>query len=90
MLLSFLIERKVKVNQLSTKRGGSSNTKVKLWQDASAIFLNNNYQYSAEQCSDDMDHNKQSGNNPIEVQYKEEVENILDGNHPSLTPKSLN
>lgn len=36
-----------------------------------------------------MDHNKQSGNNPIEVRYKEEVENILDGNHPSLTPKSL-
>ncbi|CAI2199918.1 1008_t:CDS:2, partial [Funneliformis geosporum] len=38
---------------------------------------------------DDMDHNKQSGNNPIEVRYKEEVENILDGNRPSLTPKSL-
>jgi hypothetical protein len=36
-----------------------------------------------------MDHNKQSGNNPIEVQYKEEVENILDGNRSSLTPKSL-
>ena len=50
MLLSFLIERKVEVNQLS-KWDSSGNTKAKLWQDASAIFLNNNYQYSAEQCS---------------------------------------
>ena len=36
-----------------------------------------------------MDHNKKSGNNPIEVRYKTEVEEILNGNHPSLTPKSL-
>ncbi|CAB5195334.1 unnamed protein product [Rhizophagus irregularis] len=38
---------------------------------------------------DDMDHNKKSGNDPIEVKYKAEVEEILDGNHPSLTPKLL-
>ena len=36
-----------------------------------------------------MDHNKKSGNNPIEVRYKAEVEEILDGNRPSLTPKLL-
>jgi hypothetical protein len=36
-----------------------------------------------------MDHNKQSGNDPIEVRYKVEVEEILDGNRPSLTPKLL-
>ncbi|CAB4412868.1 unnamed protein product [Rhizophagus irregularis] len=36
-----------------------------------------------------MDHNKKSGNDPIEVKYKAEVEEILDGNHPSLTPKLL-
>jgi hypothetical protein len=36
-----------------------------------------------------MDHNKRSGNNPIEVRYKAEVEEILDGNRPSLTPKLL-
>ncbi|CAB4471139.1 hypothetical protein RhiirA1_473768 [Rhizophagus irregularis] len=52
LLLSFLIERKEEVNQLSTKRGGS-------------------------------------GNDPIEVKYKAEVEEILDGNRPSLTPKLL-
>lgn len=51
LLLSFLIERKVEVNQLSTKRGGSGNTRAKLWQDASNIFLNSNCQYSAEQCA---------------------------------------
>ena len=49
LLLSFLIERKEEVNQLSTKRGGSGNTKANLWQDASNIFLNSHYQYSAEQ-----------------------------------------
>ena len=37
----------------------------------------------------DIDHNKRSGNNPIEVRYKAEVEEILDGNRLSLTPKSL-
>src|SRR5205814_269825 len=36
-----------------------------------------------------MDHNKKSGNDRIEVQYKAEVEEILDGNRPSLTPKLL-
>ena len=36
-----------------------------------------------------MDHNKKSGNNPIEVRYKAEVEEILDGNRLSLTPKLL-
>ena len=36
-----------------------------------------------------MDHNKKSGNDPIEVKYKAEVEEILDGNRPSLTPKLL-
>jgi hypothetical protein len=51
LLLSFLIERKEEVNQLSTKRGGSGNKKAKLWQDASNIFLNSNCQYSAEQCA---------------------------------------
>ncbi|GES80456.1 hypothetical protein GLOIN_2v1786505 [Rhizophagus clarus] len=65
LLLLFLIKRKEEVNNLSTKRGGSSNTK------------------------DDMDHNKQSGNDPIEVQFKEEVEEILDENRSSITPKVL-
>jgi len=36
-----------------------------------------------------MDHNKQSGNDPVEVRYKTEVEEILNGNHPSLSPKVL-
>lgn len=36
-----------------------------------------------------MDHNKRSGNNPIEVRYKAEVKEILDGNRPSLNPKLL-
>ena len=36
-----------------------------------------------------MDHNKQSGNDPVEVRYKTEVEEILDGNRPSLNPKVL-
>ena len=36
-----------------------------------------------------MDYNKKSGNDRIEVQYKAEVEEILDGNRPSLTPKLL-
>ena len=36
-----------------------------------------------------MDHNKQSGNDPVEVWYKTEVEEILDGNRPSLNPKVL-
>ena len=36
-----------------------------------------------------MDHNKKSGNDPIQVRYKAEVEEILDGNQPSLTPKLL-
>ena len=36
-----------------------------------------------------MDHNKKSGNDRIEVQYKAEVKEILDGNRPSLTPKLL-
>src|ERR1044071_3829817 len=51
LLLLFLIERKEEVNQLSTKRGGSGNTKANLWQDASNIFLNSHYQYSAKQCA---------------------------------------
>ncbi|RIA79824.1 hypothetical protein C1645_839841 [Glomus cerebriforme] len=37
-----------------------------------------------------MYYNKQSGNDPVEVRYKTEVEEILNGNHPSLTPKVLN
>ncbi|CAB5371174.1 unnamed protein product [Rhizophagus irregularis] len=83
-------ERKEEVNQLSTKRGGSGNTKAKLWQDAASnIFLDSHCQYSAEQCADDMDHNKKSGNDPIEVKYKAKVEEILDGNRPSLTSKLL-
>ncbi|RIA92947.1 hypothetical protein C1645_820019 [Glomus cerebriforme] len=65
-----LNERKEEVNNLSTKRGGGGNTKAKPWQDA---------------YKDDMDHNKQSGNDPVEVRYKTEVEEIL----PSLTPKML-
>jgi len=36
-----------------------------------------------------MDHNKQSGNDPVEVRYKTEVEEILNGNRPSLAPKVL-
>ena len=36
-----------------------------------------------------MNHNKKSGNDRIEVQYKAEVEEILDGNCPNLTPKLL-
>ncbi|PKY27990.1 hypothetical protein RhiirB3_390714 [Rhizophagus irregularis] len=36
-----------------------------------------------------MDHNKKSGNDPIEVKYKAKVEEILDGNRPSLTSKLL-
>ena len=36
-----------------------------------------------------MDHNKQSGNDPVEVRYKTEVEEILDGNRSSLNPKVL-
>ena len=47
LLLSFLIEQKEKVNQLSTKWDGCGNTKAKLWQDVLAMFLNNNYQYTA-------------------------------------------
>ena len=31
----------------------------------------------------------QSGNDPVEVRYKTEVEEILDGNRPSLNPKVL-
>ncbi|RGB31968.1 hypothetical protein C1646_670499 [Rhizophagus diaphanus] len=38
---------------------------------------------------DDIDHNKKSGNNPIEVRYKAEVEEILNGNRPSLAPKLI-
>ncbi|RGB32212.1 hypothetical protein C1646_763149 [Rhizophagus diaphanus] len=49
----------------------------------------NHCQYSAEQYTDNIDHNKKSGNDPIEVKYKAEVEEILDGNRPSLTPKLL-
>ena len=37
-----------------------------------------------------MDHNKQSGNDPVEVRYKTKVEEILDGNRPSLNPRVLN
>src|SRR5215469_11016702 len=51
LLLSFLIERKEEVNQLSTKRGGGGNTKAKLWQDASQLFLDSSCQYTAEQCA---------------------------------------
>lgn len=36
-----------------------------------------------------MDHNKKSGNNPIGVQYKAEVEEILNGNRSSLAPKLI-
>ena len=36
-----------------------------------------------------MDHNKQSNNNLIEVWFKAEVEEILDGNRLSLISKSL-
>ena len=50
LLLAFLIERKEEVNNLSTKHGGSGNTKTKLWQDASAIFLIDICKYFAEQC----------------------------------------
>ena len=51
LLLSFLIERKEEVNQLSTKRGGGGNTKAKLWQDASKLFIDSSCQYSPEQCA---------------------------------------
>jgi hypothetical protein len=51
LLLSFLIERKEEVRQLSLKRGGGNNTRANLWQDASKIFLNSNCQYSPEQCA---------------------------------------
>ncbi|GBB91064.1 hypothetical protein RclHR1_18180005 [Rhizophagus clarus] len=78
LLLLFLIKRKEEVNNLSTKRGGSSNTKcANKWKN-----IKKNYK-------DDMDHNKQSGNDPIEVQFKEEVEEILDENRSSITPKVL-
>ena len=36
-----------------------------------------------------MDHNKQSSNDPVKVQYKIKVKEILDSNHPSITPKVL-
>ncbi|RIA90933.1 hypothetical protein C1645_822688 [Glomus cerebriforme] len=39
--------------------------------------------------NNDMDHNKKSGNNSIEIRYKAEVDKILDKNHLSLTPKVL-
>ncbi|CAI2194774.1 11407_t:CDS:1, partial [Funneliformis geosporum] len=38
---------------------------------------------------DNMDHNKQSGNNSVEVRYKMEVEEILNRNCSSLTSKVL-
>jgi hypothetical protein len=49
LLLSFLIERKEEVNKLSTRRGGGGNTKAKLWQDASDMFLDD--KYTAKQCA---------------------------------------
>ena len=53
LLLAFLIEWKEKVNNLNIKRGGiNNNTKVKLWQNASSIFLNNeDCKYSVNQCT---------------------------------------
>jgi hypothetical protein len=36
-----------------------------------------------------MDHNKQSGNDPVKVRYKTEVEEIIDVSRPSLNPKVL-
>ncbi|CAI2183047.1 12752_t:CDS:2, partial [Funneliformis geosporum] len=74
-------ERKEEVNNLSIKCGGGGNTRAKLWQDASAISFNDNFKYSAEQCA-----NKWKN---IKKNYKSEVEEILDGNRPSLTPKVL-
>ncbi|CAI2194228.1 11096_t:CDS:1, partial [Funneliformis geosporum] len=37
----------------------------------------------------DIDHNKQNSNNPIEVLYKKKLEEILDKNSSSLTPRFL-
>ncbi|UZO27324.1 uncharacterized protein OCT59_019523 [Rhizophagus irregularis] len=86
LLLLFLIVRKDAVRHLGSNRG---NIKPKLWSEASDVLLNSGHHYSPRQCSvkwnnikakfkDDM---VKSCNNPIQVRYKTEIEEILGRSH---------
>ncbi|CAB5394073.1 unnamed protein product [Rhizophagus irregularis] len=72
---------------LKYKRGATSNPKsVQLWKDAEAFFLTFEFEqsYSVSQLAP----SKKSGGPPIVIQYKEEIEAILNKDRPTLNPKS--
>ncbi|CAB4493310.1 unnamed protein product [Rhizophagus irregularis] len=85
-LLSFLLEHKEKLEDLKYKRGATSNPEsVQLWKDAEAFFLTFEFEQS---YSSQLAASKKSGGPPIVIQYKEEIEAILNKDRPTLNPKS--
>ncbi|RIA81515.1 hypothetical protein C1645_836877 [Glomus cerebriforme] len=73
VLLSFLIENKKRFKKLKYQRKATSNSKnIQLWKDAES-------QLTA---------SKKSGKTPIIIQYKEDIETILNKDRPILNPKS--
>ncbi|EXX53747.1 uncharacterized protein OCT59_017365 [Rhizophagus irregularis] len=101
-LLSFLLEHKEKLEDLKYKRDATSNPKsVQLWKDAEAFFLTFEFEqfYSVVQIANKWKNlvdnyksqlaaSKKSGRPLIVIQYKEEIEAILNKDRPTLNPKS--
>ncbi|GBC09696.1 hypothetical protein RclHR1_09050006 [Rhizophagus clarus] len=79
-LLSFLLEHKDKLEELKyTHRAISNPGNIQLWKDAENLVDNYKTQLAE---------SKKSSGPPITIQYKEEIEAILDKNGPILNPKS--
>ncbi|PKB96488.1 hypothetical protein RhiirA5_434748 [Rhizophagus irregularis] len=101
-LFSFLFEHKNKLEELKYTRGATSNPgNIQLWKDAEAFLLTFNFEntYSNIQIANkwknlvdnyktQLAESKKSGGPPITIQYKEEIEAILDKDRPTLNPKS--
>ncbi|PKK63759.1 hypothetical protein RhiirC2_739256, partial [Rhizophagus irregularis] len=101
-LFSFLLEHKNKLEELKYTRGATSNPgNIQLWKDAEAFLLTFNFENSysniqiankwknlVDNYKSQLAESKKSGGPPITIQYKEEIEAILDKDRPTLNPKS--
>ncbi|GBC51354.2 hypothetical protein GLOIN_2v1817865 [Rhizophagus irregularis DAOM 181602=DAOM 197198] len=83
-LLSFLLEHKEKLEDLKYKRGATSNPESVQF----VVQIANKWKNLVDNYKSQLAASKKSGGPPIVIQYKEEIEAILNKDRPTLNPKS--
>ncbi|CAG8563079.1 3533_t:CDS:2 [Rhizophagus irregularis] len=83
-LLSFLLEHKEKLEDLKYKHGATSNSESVQY----VVQIANKWKNLVDNYKSQLAASKKSGRPPIVIQYKEEIEAILNKDRPTLNPKS--